>query len=114
MASTASVRHMATDHTEVDMTDTYKAPLQGWTCFHCGETFTTAGAAQDHFGVVPSADPACRIKVGEERGLVMALRKLEAERDELQVRLTALRVGADEADCVERFHATRGTAAPVA
>lgn len=59
--------------------DTYDKPEHGWTCFHCGETFTTVGAATDHFGFEPSSDPACRIKLGGERGLVMALRKTEAE-----------------------------------
>lgn len=57
--------------------DFYTPPPHGWTCFHCGETFTTAGAARDHFGFDPSFDPACRIKVGEERGLVMELRRVE-------------------------------------
>jgi hypothetical protein len=52
---------------------------QSWTCFHCGETFTTPGSARDHFGFDPSSDPGCRIKVGAERGLLMALRKAEAE-----------------------------------
>ena len=52
-------------------------PAGGWTCFHCGEVFTTYGAAADHFGSVPEATAACRIKLGGERGLVMALRKLE-------------------------------------
>ena len=51
----------------------------GWTCFFCGETFTTPGGARDHFGGEPIADPACQIKVGEERGLVMALRRAEVE-----------------------------------
>jgi hypothetical protein len=50
-----------------------------WKCFHCGETFDSRGAARDHFGFDPSSDPACRIKLGAERGLVMALRKAEAE-----------------------------------
>jgi hypothetical protein len=59
--------------------DTYLMPAHGWTCFHCGETFTTPSSARDHFGCEPCADPACRIKVGEERGLVMALRKAEVE-----------------------------------
>lgn len=59
--------------------DTYPKPEHGWTCFHCGETFTTPGSARDHFGFEPSADPACRIKIGTERGLVMALRKAELE-----------------------------------
>lgn len=55
----------------------YVKPDHGWTCFHCGETFTTYGTARDHFGFDPSNDPACVIKVGAERGLVMALRKAE-------------------------------------
>lgn len=62
---------------------TYPQPKHGWTCFHCGETFRTPGAARDHFGADPLADPACRIKAGEERGLLMALRKAEADRDAL-------------------------------
>lgn len=61
--------------------DTYNAPVGGWTCFHCGENFKTPGSARDHFGFEPSADPACRIKVGAERGLLMALRKAEEEID---------------------------------
>lgn len=64
--------------------DTYIRPPHGWTCFHCGETFTTYGAAKDHFGARPSDTPACRIKAGHERGLVMALRKSEAEVRELK------------------------------
>lgn len=50
-----------------------------WTCFHCGETFTTPGSARDHFGADPLAEPGCRIKAGAERGLLMALRKAEEE-----------------------------------
>lgn len=56
-----------------------RVPKGGWTCFHCWENFTTPGAAQDHFGATPSATPACQIKAGAERGLVMALRKAEEE-----------------------------------
>lgn len=61
------------------MTDTYQAPAHGWTCFHCGETFTTPGSARDHFGAEPSAEPGCmvRVQVGQERGLLVALRKAE-------------------------------------
>ncbi len=67
--------------------DTYEMPPYGWTCFHCGETFTTVGSARDHFGYTQS-DPGCIIdKVAVEeggkpergRGLLMALRKAEAE-----------------------------------
>lgn len=60
-------------------TETYTKPPHGWTCFHCGETFKTVGGARDHFGAAPIATPGCQIKVGEERGLLMALRKAEAE-----------------------------------
>ena len=58
-------------------------PPDGWVCFHCGERFTTVGAARDHFGARPSDMAACKIKVGEERGLVMALRRAEATIREL-------------------------------
>jgi hypothetical protein len=58
---------------------TYERPPHGWTCFHCGETFTTEGSARVHFGAEPSATPGCVLKVrlGAERGLLMALRDAE-------------------------------------
>jgi hypothetical protein len=72
---------------------------KGWTCFHCGDTFTTPGAARDHFGETPESIAGCLIdrvaleeggKPERGRGLLMALRKAEAsvrameqERDEL-------------------------------
>ena len=59
--------------------DTYPQPPDGWVCFHCGERFTTVGSAHDHFGARPTDMAACLIKVGEERGLVMALRKAQAD-----------------------------------
>jgi hypothetical protein len=61
----------------------YAPPEGGWLCFHCGERFTTVGGARDHFGFTQSSDPACRIKLGAERGLVMALRKAEEHNAEL-------------------------------
>jgi hypothetical protein len=65
----------------------YAMPAHGWTCFHCGETFTTPGGARDHFGFDPSADPGCRIKLGAERGLLHVLRKAEDEISRLQFAL---------------------------
>ena len=67
------------------MTDTNERPAHGWTCFHCGENFTTVGGAQDHFGADPSKQPGCLLKVslGAERGLLMKLRQLEDELTEL-------------------------------
>lgn len=64
------------------MQDPEDAPNVGpWTCFHCGETFTTVGSARDHFGDTIEAHPGCQIRVqyGNERGLQIALRKAEAE-----------------------------------
>lgn len=61
-----------------DGRDTYDQPKHGWTCFHCGETFTTPGRARDHFGGTPNSMAACRIKFGDEMGLLMELRKAEA------------------------------------
>lgn len=57
----------------------YAMPAHGWTCFHCGDTFKTPGSARLHFGADPMKDPACQIKTLEERGLLMALRKVEGE-----------------------------------
>ena len=59
--------------------DHYTIPRVGWVCFHCKEHLTTIGAARDHFGFDQSEDPACRIKIGEERGLVMELRRVQEE-----------------------------------
>lgn len=55
--------------------------IKGWTCFHCGETFKTPGSARDHFGYDSVEKPACLIKIGDERGLVMALRQAQKERN---------------------------------
>ena len=76
----------------------YEKPPQGWTCFHCGETLTTFGAARDHFGADPLCDPACRVKAGEERGLVMALRRAEAE---------LARYRAEDSDADRQFYKMR-------
>ena len=64
--------------------DVYPMPADGWVCFHCGERFTTVGTAEDHFGTHPTDMAACLIKVGEERGLVMELRRVQAELRELR------------------------------
>ena len=53
-------------------------PRDGWVCFHCGERFTTYGAAEDHFGKTPEAKVGCLINT-EERGLLMSLRRAEEE-----------------------------------
>lgn len=65
--------------------DTYEKPPHGWTCFHCGETFTTVGGAQDHFGADPDKEPGCmlRVSLGAERGMLMKLREREQELAEL-------------------------------
>jgi len=76
--------------------DIYPFPEHGWTCFFCGETFTTVGSAEAHFGAEPMSTAACQIKAGDERGLVMALRKAEAE-------LARYRV--EDSDLHRRYHA---------
>ncbi len=55
-------------------------PEGGWVCFHCGERFTVVGAARDHFGVDPDSEPGCilKVKLGNERGMLMAIRQIEA------------------------------------
>lgn len=59
--------------------DTYPMPEHGWTCFHCGETFTSIGYARKHFGATPDAVPGCLLKVspGAEHALLHVVRELE-------------------------------------
>jgi ribosomal protein L37AE/L43A len=52
-----------------------------WRCYHCGEVFTGAQEAREHFGDTEASKAACLIKIahGGERGLLTALRKAEQE-----------------------------------
>lgn len=74
----------------------YRAP-NGWTCFHCGETFTTPGSAEDHFGATPDKIPGCKIKFGDEMGLLMKLRKAEAREAEQKQRADIAEAQAESA-----------------
>ena len=62
------------------MADTYPTPEHGWTCFHCGETFTDYCAALTHFGIDPMADRAgCVEKLtAKDQSLLKKLRKAES------------------------------------
>jgi hypothetical protein len=42
----------------------------GWTCFHCGETFTNEEAARAHFGQTACDTAACII-AAHDGGLVL-------------------------------------------
>ena len=64
---------------EAQINGYYPAPKGGWTCFLCGENFRVWDSARDHFGNSPIATAGCRIKFGEELGLLIALRRAEAE-----------------------------------
>lgn len=47
-----------------------------WRCFHCGDVFTSAFKAEEHFGRDEGRTPACQI-VGAASGLITALREAE-------------------------------------
>lgn len=49
-----------------------------WRCFHCGEVFTGARSAAEHFGGEQGALTACQIK-SHEGHILAALRKAEYE-----------------------------------
>ncbi len=51
----------------------------GWRCFHCDEVFYTEHDARLHFGMDQCNDPACKIKLGAEKSLLVALRRAETE-----------------------------------
>ncbi len=57
-----------------------------WRCFHCDEVFDTRGGAEDHFGNYINSTPGCVLKVqlGDERGLLMELRRVEEENAHLR------------------------------
>jgi len=55
----------------------YTAPKEGWTCFHCGVTFTKPGAASDHFGEVSRSKAKCQYHD-------LDVEKLEAENKEIK------------------------------
>ena len=74
-----------------ESTLTYKMPVDGWVCFHCGERLMTIGAAEQHFGHTPQATPACLVKLCTEKCLVMELRKAEKQCIDLQEELTKLK-----------------------
>ena len=74
-------------------TGTYTKPKDGWVCFHCGERFKNEGSAKLHFGTFPKAQRAgCLIKIqaGNEKGLLMELRKVEEEKRILLVKIQRL------------------------
>ncbi len=56
-----------------------EVPEHGWTCFHCGETFTREDEARCHFGDDETSETACRIVARHERGLLEALRRAETD-----------------------------------
>lgn len=61
---------------------TYPSPAPAkkeWRCFHCDEVFTDEHSAKLHFGMDQCSDPACVIKMGAEKSLLVALRKAENE-----------------------------------
>lgn len=96
---------MSRQHTPERMTNAqlHGCAFEGWQCFHCGEVFTTVGAARDHFGASPTAKPGCLAKVGlgDERGLQMALREAEQQRDEAAQK--ALDIAARHDHAVEKY-----------
>lgn len=60
--------------------DTYMPPEHGWTCFHCGDTFTCEKTARTHFGATPDAVPGCLLRMQEgDRPMLRLVRSLEAD-----------------------------------
>lgn len=83
------IRKFYGDSKELTNAKIHGCAFKGWQCFHCGEIHTTVGGARDHFGADPTKEPGCLIKVkfGDERGLEMELRNVEADRDRLQYQM---------------------------
>jgi hypothetical protein len=73
----------------------YARPQNGWTCFHCGDTFTTPEEAREHFGPTPEWDPLCFDAKAEHGDLARRLRA--AEISALEARMDR-QAAEDEAD----------------
>ena len=88
------------------MRDTYPAPEHGWTCFHCGECFTTRNEARDHFGMDGDIDatPACRIPAEHVRAELRRYRVVESELRGIADELLDIRSCGDGAPFLERDH----------
>lgn len=69
--------------------DTYPAPEHGWTCFHCGETFTHPNAARLHFGASIHDEPKCQISAHRLRAMENELRRYREEDTDLHRALAA-------------------------
>ena len=67
--------------------DTYPMPEHGWTCFHCGATFTNVNLARDHFGRYPVATPACQLSPDHVREELRRYRFQEAKLHDIRERL---------------------------
>ena len=65
---------------------TDQKPEHGWSCFHCGDIFTTYGEAYMHFGLRPTSPPACRL----DPGVLIDLRASEDRVAELEDRVAEL------------------------
>lgn len=51
------------------MSTTYRAPPDGWTCFHCGKRFRRYKDAERHFGRTPDHISACVDDIERLRGI---------------------------------------------
>ncbi len=71
--------------------DTYPAPVHGWMCFHCGETFHTENSARNHFGIDPDAIPACKLGGEHIRAELRRFRAVEHHLRNTLDRLYSLR-----------------------
>lgn len=75
-----------------EVAGTYTAPAHGWTCFHCGETFTTWFKARDHFGNTPIATTACQYEGID--AILRALRSSQAFGDSMWAQREAAQLDA--------------------
>jgi hypothetical protein len=80
--------------------DTYMPPEHGWTCFHCGETFTHQMAARLHFGASIHDEPKCQISAHKLRAMEQQLRRYQEEDTDLHREIA--RMKSDHASALRR------------
>lgn len=93
-------------------------PPEGWTCFHCGETFRDAITAEDHFGSdqYEYVRPGCvdRLTYSERElreSLIDMAKELDGERDRSEeLEIDSDNLHAEEAELARRFNGARSVA----
>ena len=101
------IEQLRADHPAQGEAAAAEPALPSWTCFHCGETFTSELDARNHFGSHEGRMTACEIREAGEFAILRALRNVEDQLDRYRaedsdVLLAMASMQADHAQALRR------------